>query len=167
MPNKEGVASHIVKLIAKLSIIEEEIKTLSPTEKYEIRQSKSSIIIDELHEYLIKNQPTIPPKSLLGQAVSYTLNQWPKLLMFLKDGRLDISNNLSERGIKPFVIGRKGWLFADSVAGAQAAATIFSVIETCKYHQVEPYDYLRYVLDVKPQCDTIEDYEKLLLNNFC
>jgi transposase len=83
----------------------------------------------------------------LGEAVSYTLNQWPKLLAFLDDGRLDISNNLSERGIKPFVIGRKGWLFADSVAGAHAAATIFSIIETCKYHQIEPYDYLRYVLD--------------------
>lgn len=162
MPNKEGVASHVVKLIARLSVIEEEIKTLTHTEKYNIRQHKSRELIDELREYLIKNQPVIPPKSLLGEAVNYTLNQWSKLLMFLDDGRLDISNNLSERGIKPFVIGRKGWLFADSVAGAHAAATIFSIIETCKYHQVEPYDYLRYVLDVIPQCNTIEDYEKLL-----
>ncbi len=115
-----------------------------------------------MHQYLIDNQPSIPPKSLLGQAVSYTLNQWPKILNYLKDPRLDISNNLSERAIKPFVIGRKGWLFANSVAGANAAATIFSIIETCKHHQVEPYGYLRYVLNVLPQCQTIEDYEKLL-----
>ena len=73
-----------------------------------------------------------------------------------------ISNNLSERAIKPFVIGRKGWLFANSVDGANAAATIFSIIETCKYHKVEPYDYLRYVLNALPQCQTIDDYEILL-----
>ena len=165
MPNKKGVAAHVVNLIAQLSIIEEKIKTFDMTTKYEIRQTESKIIVDELYKYLIENQPNIPPKSLLGQAVNYTFNQWPKLLTFLDDGRLDISNNLSERGIKPFVIGRKGWLFADSVAGAHAAANIFSLIETCKYHKIEPYDYLRYVLDVISQCNTIEDYEKLLPYN--
>ena len=87
------------------------------------------------------------------------------MLVYLNDGRLDISNNLSERAIKPFVIGRKGWLFANSVAGANAAAAIYSVIETCKYHKVEPYDYLRYVLQALPQCQTIDDYEALLPYN--
>ena len=165
MPNKEGVASQVIKFIAKLSVIEEEIKALPAVEKYKIRQSRSKIILNDIHEYLVENQPLIPPKSLLREAVNYTINQWPKLLAFLEDGRLDISNNLSERGIKPFVIGRKGWLFADSVVGAHSAATIFSIIETCKYHQVEPYNYLRYVLDALPQCNTIEDYEKLLPYN--
>ncbi len=165
MPNTEGVAAHVIKLIAKLAYIEEEIKNLDPAEKFITRQSKSKIILDDLHHYLIENQPSIPPKSLLGQAVNYTLNQWPKLLVYLNDGRLDISNNLSERAIKPFVIGRKGWLFANSVAGANAAAAIYSVIETCKYHKVEPYDYLRYVLQALPQCQTIDDYEALLPYN--
>jgi transposase len=117
---------------------------------------------EDLHKYLIDTQSSIPPKSLLGQAVSYTLNQRPKILNYLNDPRLDISNNLSERAIKPFVIGRKGWLFANSVAGANAAATIFSIIETCKHHKIEPYDYLRYILNILPQCQTIEDYEKIL-----
>lgn len=81
------------------------------------------------------------------------------------DGRLEISNNRSERAIKPFVIGRKGWLFADSVAGAHAAAKIYSIIETCKHHQIEPYDYLRYVLQAIPKCQTIEEFEKLLPYN--
>ena len=162
MPSKDGVATHVINRIAKLSLIEEEIKNLPLVEKQAARLTKAKPLLDELQQYLINNQPHIPPKSLLGQAVSYTLNQWPKILNYLKDPRLDISNNLSERAIKPFVIGRKGWLFSNSVAGANAAATIFSIIETCKYHKIEPYDYLRYVLNVLPQCQTIDDYEKLL-----
>lgn len=162
MPNKEGVATHVINCIAKLAYIEEEIKNLILPEKQIARLNKAKPLLDDLHQYLMNNQPNIPPKSLLGQAVSYTLNQWPKILNYLKDPRLEISNNLSERAIKPFVIGRKGWLFANSVDGANAAATIFSIIETCKHHKVEPYDYLRYVLNVLPQCQTIDDYEKLL-----
>jgi transposase len=161
-PNKEGVAAHVINIIAKLAHLEEKIKVLSLSEKQAAREHNAKPLLDDLHLYLINNYPQIPPKSLLGQAVSYTLNQWPKILNYLKDARLDISNNLSERAIKPFVIGRKGWLFANSVAGANAAATIFSIIETCKHHQVEPYDYFRYVLNLLPQCQTIEDYEKLL-----
>lgn len=107
-PNKEGVAAFVIKLIATLAHIEESIKTLSADAKYRIRMEKSKSILDQLHSYLQHNQPTIPPKSLLGQAVSYTLNQWPKIITYLKDGRLEISNNRSERAIEPFVIGRKG-----------------------------------------------------------
>lgn len=161
-PNKEGVATNVINIIAKLAHLEEEIKSLLLSEKKAAREHKAKPLLDELYQYLINNYPQIPPKSLLGQAVSYTLNQWPKIVNYLKDPRLDISNNLSERAIKPFVIGRKGWLFANSVAGANAAATIFSIIETCKYHQIEPYDYLRYVLNALPQCQTVDDYEKLL-----
>jgi transposase len=162
MPNKEGVATHVVNVMAKLAHIEEEIKQLPLPEKQAARHSRAKPLLDDLQQYLMNNQPNIPPKSLLGQAVSYTLNQWSKILNYLKDPRLEISNNLSERAIKPFVIGRKGWLFANSVEGANAAATLFSIIETCKYHKVEPYDYLRYVLNALPQCQTIDDYEKLL-----
>ena len=162
MPKKEGIATHVIQLMAKLASIEENIKHLSCSEKYAVRQHQSKFILNELKSYLLENQPSIPPKSLLGQAVSYTLNQWDKLMTYLNDGRLDISNNLSERAIKPFVMGRKGWLFANSIAGAHAAATIYSIIETCKYHRIEPYDYLRYILEALPQCQTIEDYEKLL-----
>jgi transposase len=162
MPKKEGVATHVIKLIAELAQIEEEIKSFAPPEKLAKRQNQSKITLNNLYDYLMENQANIPPKSLLGQAVNYTLNQWDKLLIYLNDGRLDISNNLSERAIKPFVIGRKGWLFANSIKGAHAAATIYSVIETCKYHHVEPYEYLRYVLEALPKCNIIEDYEKLL-----
>jgi len=102
------------------------------------------------------------PKSPLGMAVAYTLNQWPKLLTYLKDGRLENNNNRTERAIKPFAIGRKGWLFADSVAGAEAAATLFSLIETCKYHDIEPYDWVRYALQQMPLCQSDDEIEALL-----
>lgn len=164
-PNKEGVATYVIKLISELAHVEESIKTLSSDDKYLIRLKKSEPILESLQNYLKENQPKIPPKSLLGQAVSYTLNQWPKIITYLHDGRLEISNNRSERAIKPFVIGRKGWLFSYSVAGANAGAVIYSVIETCKYHQIEPYEYLRYVLQALPSCQTLEDYKALLPYN--
>lgn len=161
-PNKEGVASHVIKLIAKLSVIEEEIKPLNDADKKRVRQEKARPLLDELHQYLSLNQPNIPPKSLLGQAVFYTLNQWPKLMTYLQDGRLENNNNRSERAIKPFVMGRKAWLFADSVEGAKAAAIIYSLIETCKHHHIEPYDWLRYVLQTIPSCQTLAEFEALL-----
>lgn len=121
----------------------------------------SHVLVSKFQDHLpLHRQETILRR--IGVDIPRTTFQWPKILNYLKDPRLDISNNLSERAIKPFVIGRKGWLFANSVAGANAAAAIFSIIETCKYHQIEPYDYLRYVLNALPQCQAIEDYEKLL-----
>lgn len=157
-----GIAVDVINLIAKIAKVEEEIKLLSATEKYQIRLDKAKLLLIELHDYLMQHIDAIPPKSLLGQAVSYTLNQWPKLLTYLEDGRLENNNNLSERAIKPFVMGRKNWMFSNSVEGAHAGAAIFSLIETCKHHQIEPYDYFRYVLNALPTCTTLTDYENLL-----
>ena len=99
-----------------------EIKVLSDADKKNIRQEKAKPILDELHDFLLANEHAVPPKSLLGAAISYTLNQWKKMLVYLEDGRLENNNNRSERAIKPFVMGRKAWLFANSVEGAEAAA---------------------------------------------
>ena len=135
------------------------------TEKYDIRLNIIKPLLDSLHHYLITVLPSISPRSLLGKAVSYTLNQWSKLTNHLKDGRLENNNNRSERAIKPFVIGRKGWLFANSVEGAHAAARIFSLIETCKYHEIEPYYYFKYILNKLPKCTTLAEFEALLPYN--
>jgi transposase len=159
---KEGVAHNVLLSIAKIAKIEEEIKLLSTENKFNLRLEKVKPLLDDLHAYLIAMQPRVLPKSPLGQAVSYTLNQWPKFLTYLEDGRLENNNNRSERAIKPFVIGRKGWLFADSIAGAEAAAIIFSLIETCKYHKVEAYDWFRYVLQQLPLCHSDPDIEALM-----
>lgn len=159
---KEGVAHDVLKLITDIAKIEEEIKELSDAEKFNLRLEKEKPILDDLYAYLVAVHPRILPKSPLGQAVSYTLNQWPKLMIYLKDGRLENNNNRSERAIKPFVIGRKGWLFSDSVAGAEAAAIIFSLIETCKHHDIEAYDWFRYVLQQIPLCQSDDEIEALL-----
>ena len=159
---KEGVAHDVLKYITLLAKIEEDIKELSALDKFKIHNEKAKPVLDELYTYLITMQPRIPPKSPLGQAVSYTLNQWTKLITYLKDGRLENNNNRSERAIKPFAIGRKGWLFANSVPGAHAAATLFSLVETCKYHGIEPYDWFRYVLQQLPLCKMADEIESLL-----
>lgn len=149
---QDGVSNTVINYIAKLAKIEEDSKDFSQEDKFNIRNEKARPILNELYNYLVSKQPQILPKSPLGQAVSYTLNQWTKLLTYLKDGRLENNNNRSERAIKPFVIGRKGWLFANSVEGANAAAIIYSFVETCKWHGVEAYDWFRYVLAELPLC---------------
>lgn len=158
----EGVAHDVLKFISFLAKIEGEIKELSDIDKYHARLEKAKPVLDELHAYLVSVHPRIAPKSPLGQAVSYTLNQWTRLIAYLQDGRLESNNNRSERAIKPFAIGRKGWLFADSVAGAEAAAVLFSLVETCKYHGIEAYDWFRYVLQQMPLCQSTVEIEALL-----
>ena len=104
----------------------------------------------------------VPPKSGIGGAINYTLKFWNGLTRYLEDGRLEIDNNLTERSIKPFVIGRKNWLFFDSTKGASSGAIIYSLIETCKAHKIEPYAYLKYILGKIRHCKTDTDYNKLL-----
>ena len=89
-------------------------------------------------------------------------SQWSKLETYLEDGRLEISNNRSERAIKPFAVRRKNCLFATSVSGAKASVVIFSLIETCKAHQVNSAKWLHYALAKLPACETVEDFEALL-----
>ena len=93
----------------------------------------------------------MPPKQLLGKAIHYALNQWQQLIQFIEDGELDIDNNAAERRIKPFVIGRKNWLFSQTPKGAQASATLYSLIETAKANRLEPHAYLRYILTELPK----------------
>ena len=93
---------------------------------------------------------TAPPKSSLGKALYYLREQWPYLKCFLEDGRLEISNNRAERSMKPFVMGRKNWLFANTEGGAQSSAIVYSLIETAKENDLDPYRYLVYVLSRAP-----------------
>ena len=90
------------------------------------------------------------PKSALGKALQYLREQWPYLVRYLEDGRLELSNNRAERSIKPFVIGRKNWLFSNTPAGAQSSAVIYSLIETAKENDLDPYRYLVWLLNHAP-----------------
>jgi transposase len=100
-----------------------------------------------LHKYdKGNNKWQIIPKSKLGEAIQYSLNQWPKLTRYIEDGRLNIDNNRSERAIKPFVIGRKNWLFSQTSNGANASAVLYSIFETAKANGLVPLDYISYCL---------------------
>jgi len=137
----------------KLFKIEESIKHASDEERYDERMKRSQPLMDEFHLWLLNQKKQALPKSMLGQAINYSLNQWDKLENFLLDGRLELSNNLSERSIKPFVISRKNFLFSNSTRGATASAVVFSIIETAKGNDLNPFPYLTYVLGKLPNID--------------
>ncbi len=165
---KAGIAAWYLKHIQRLAKIEKLITAslVSADQIKTYRNEHAPDIIKKIKEKLDEDIKHVPPQSLLGKALSYTLNQWPKLQTYLCDGRLEISNNRMERMIKPFAVGRKNWLFCNSVEGAKAAAIIYSLIETCKTHQVNGYDWLRDTLTKIPTCETLEQFEALLPFHF-
>ena len=110
--------------------------------------------MDEFKRWLESASSKVLPKSLLGQAVTYCRNQWPKPVVFLEDGRLEISNNAAERSIKPFVIGRKNWLFANTPRGVRTSALVYSLVETAKENALDPRAYLQYLLQRLPAIDS-------------
>jgi transposase len=132
---------------------------------YQLRQEKAKPLLDEFKGWLETKQPLTPPKGLLGRAISYTLANWEKLIIYLEDGRLRPDNNLVENAIRPFVVGRKNWLFAGSPDGAKASATFFSLIETAKANGLEPYAYLRYIFKKLPLAQTEQNLKDLLPYN--
>jgi transposase len=138
----------------QLYAIERKLKEASDQERYQARLEQSTPILEAFSEWLKTQAPRVLPKSTLGQAIQYCRNQWEKLTAFLQDGRLELDNNRSERSIKPFVIGRKNWLFANTQRGAAASATIYSVIETAKANNLNPFVYLSYLFEQLPNVDT-------------
>ncbi len=108
----------------------------------EIRKKKSAGLVEDFFDFCEKHQGISLPKSLLGKAFTYALNQRKTLETFLSDPRIELTNNAAERAVKPFVIGRKNWLFCYSPAGAQASAVIYSIIETAKANNKNPRQYL-------------------------
>ena len=161
-PHRKTKADHFLRLINKLYRIEREIKVLSAAEKFQQRCKRSRLILDEIKKYLGDNQHKVPKDGLTGKAMTYLSNQWDKLMIYCTNGDLAISNVLAENAIRPFVIGRKAWLFSDTTKGAQASAIHYSLIETAKANGLEPYSYLTQVLKALPYADTVEKLEALL-----
>jgi transposase len=158
-PSKADMA---LQMIGKLYRIEREIKALTPEAKYQQRQTHSVPVLEKLKAWADKNHDKVPKDSLTGKAMVYLRNQWPKLIRYCEDGRLPISNCMAENAIRPFVIGRKAWLFADTPKGAEASAIYYSLIESAKANGLDPYAYLRQVLAQLPYADSVEKYEALL-----
>ena len=143
---KSGKADWALNHIQKLYRIEHQIKEKTVAERYQIRQDKSVPLLTQLEAWLIKSEQQVLPKTKLGEAITYCLNQWDKLQRYTLDGRLNIDNNRAERAIKPFVIGRKAWLFSQTANGANASAVLYSIVETAKANGLIPFDYLMHLL---------------------
>ena len=149
-------------MIQTLYRIEKQAKEMSAQERFELRQQQALPLLAEIRAWLDTSLPEVPPKSATGKALHYLNNQWPKLIRYVEDGRLPIDNNAAERAIRPFVIGRNNWLFANSVAGAEASARLYSLILTAKANGHEPYRYLRHVFKELPTATSVEAIEALL-----
>ena len=160
---KSGKATVAINHIKKLYAIEVLAKQQSTAEEtLQIRQEKAPAILATYKAWLEKSAQQVPLKTLLGKAIQYNLNQWEKLTVYLKDGRINIDNNRAERAIKPFVIGRKNWLFSNTGNGARSSAILYSVIETAKANGLIPYEYLVTLFDTLATREEEDDLDDLL-----
>lgn len=162
----KGLADEALDFIGALYRIERQAReqALSPEQIRDLRQQEAKPILDRFKTWLDVYHPQVPPKGLLGKAIQYALNQWDRLVVYLDDGLLKPDNNVAENAIRPFVLGRKNWLFAGAPKGAEASATFFSLIETAKANSLEPYGYLRYLFTGLLYAQSEADFLKLLPN---
>jgi transposase len=159
-------ADKALGFIRKLYRLEKQAKEdgLNPDAVYEMRQEYAKPILDKMKAWLDGHKDKALPSSLFGKAIHYCLNQWHRLEKYIQDGHAGIDNNVAENAIRPFVIGRKNWLFSGSPAGARASALLYSLIETAKANKLEPYMYLRYLFEKLPSTPAA-DLLKLLPTN--
>ncbi len=160
----EQPASQFIAAIGSLYAVEKGAreKNLSAEERGALRREKSRPVLDRIQTLLIAHRGRVLPQSLLGRALHYLEGEWPKLVRFVDDGRYPIDNNACENAIRPFALGRRNWLFADTVGGANASANLYSLIETAKANAIDPYRYLCALFAALPKATRLEDYEALL-----
>ena len=123
--------------------VEREARYVTAEQRWELRQAKSRLILEDLKNYLLTEKPKVLPKSPIGVAIDYTLSNWEALLHYTEDGDLEIDNNRAERSLRPIVVGRNNWLFYGSDKGGRTGAVLSSLIASCKRLHVEPFAYLR------------------------
>ncbi|MBB5575954.1 IS66 family transposase [Rhizobium paranaense] len=168
-----GPPAQALKFFDQLYRIERQVRDEKPDDgetrdhyMRRFRQKHSVPVLSALKEWLDKIAPKVVPDTKLGDAVSYTLNQWEYLTRYTEDGRMPIDNNILERDIRIFCTGRNSWLFSDTPAGAKASAVIYSLMLTCRACGVEPFAWLKYVLTVLPQRPDDANIDDLLPFNF-
>lgn len=159
---KSPAMTELLSLIQKLYGIEKSLQGKTAEEKQSTRQEKAKPVLEKLKAKLEKKIETIAPKGKFGEAIAYTLKHWTGLTQYLTNGHIPIDNNGAENGIRPFVIGRKNWLFSDTQKGAKASANLYSIIETAKANGHDAYHYLCYLFRELPKAKTDRDIESLL-----
>ena len=166
---KNKSSSHVVlSYIRALYKIEKDLReelddgVISNDDFVKKRKKLSLPVLEKLKNWLDKKSLNIPPETLIGKAVSYTLGQWSKIIKYLDNWILTPDNNKAENAIRPFVIGRKNWLFSYTPRGAHASAALYSLVETAKANGLEPYYYLKYLFTRLPQVENKDELKKLL-----
>jgi transposase len=158
----EQTSTQFIAAIGELYAVESKAKDRSGTERLQLRTEFSRPILERIEAMLLKYLHAVVPGSLLGKALYYLSAQWPKLSRYVENDAWPIDNNLCENAIRPFVVGRHNWLFADTVAGANASANLYSLIETCKANGIDSYAYLVSLFRKLPAAQTANDFEALL-----
>ena len=161
---KANTAQTVINHITSVYTLENQaIKNgLLPEAIYHMRQEQIRPILDQIKQLLQLRKESTPPKSLLGIAIRYALGQWSRIEAYIEDGRLRPDNNLAENAIRPFAVGRKNWLFSGSPKGAKASAALFSLIETAKACNIDPYHYLLNLFEKLPYAKSEDQLEALL-----
>ena len=162
MRRETGRADIALNPINKRYGIERDLKEVGDEHRHEGRQQNSLPVLAQLHVWLEKTQPQVTAQNALGKAINYLVSNWDKLVRYAEGGYLPIDNNAAERAIRPFVIGRKNWLFSDTPKGATASAQLYSSVETAKANGQEPYARLRHALERLPRATAVEDFKALL-----
>ncbi len=160
----DQLAVRFIDLIVKLYQIESQARRddVDTAELGRRRQLRSAPVLTEIEKLLLANLNAALPKSLLDEARHYLVSQWLKLKRYAEDGRCSIDNNVQENAIRPFCVGRRNWLFADTVAVANASANLYSLLQTCKVNGIDGYRYLRSLFIALPRAKTVDDYAALL-----
>jgi transposase len=160
----EQLPARFITLIGELYRVEARARV----RKYDVqrlqrlRNKRSVKVIGDIEKLLLQHLHSVLPGSLLGKALHYLSSQWEKLVRYAHNGSYPIDNNACENSIRPFVVGRRNWLFSDTMAGANASANLYSLLQTCKAGGVDGYQYLRELLIALPRANTVDDYEALL-----
>jgi transposase len=143
-----NIAVKVLEYIGEIYRIESDIRGLEPGLRLERRQAESKLLVEKLFEFFKKSYSILPKKSRTAQSIAYALNNEYALMLFLGDGKIEIDNNAAERAVRGVAIGRKNWLFAGSDQGGASAANIYSLIETAKLNDINPWQYLQKVLEL-------------------
>lgn len=146
-----SIARGAADRIGKIFDLDNKLDEMTSKKRLQIREEKLKPLVDEFFAWLKEHRKDVTLKSLTGKAITYALNQEEYLRVFLSEGDVPMDNNAAERAIRPFCIGKKNWVMSDTIHGAQASGVIYSIVETAKANYLNPYEYMKYLLEVIPQ----------------
>lgn len=148
----QGTLAEIgVRKIQAIFMVDNEFKDLKPEDRKKKREEMVKPLVDDFFQWVKQNQQKVDKESATGRAFTYALNQEPYLRTFLKDGRIELSNNAAEIAIRSFTVGRKNWQIIDTPKGAEASAVIYSIVETAKANRLKVYEYFKYLFEELPK----------------